>query len=192
MIGKQISHYRVLRQLGQGGMGVVYEAEDIKLGRHVALKFLPDQLSQADASSALAHLTSPGTALGTVAYMSPEQARGEELDARSDLFSLGAVLYEMATGKHAFPGNTSAVIFEAILNRAPVAPVTLNPKLPAGLEHIINKCLEKDRDIRCQSAAELRADLKRLQRDIDSSRKPAADSGSQPAVLTAAPSPRIA
>jgi eukaryotic-like serine/threonine-protein kinase len=301
--GQQIAHYRIARKLGGGGMGVVYEAEDTKLGRRVALKFLPAEtdrdvsalqrfLREARAASALNHpgictihaieefdgrtfiamellegegldrtlatgsvpvprtieiaiqladaldaahkkgivhrdikpanifvtergtvkildfglakllkdvddaggetigdmtnmLTSPGMAVGTIAYMSPEQARGEELDGRSDLFSLGAVQYQMLTGKQPFPGSTSAVVFDNILHNAPVAPVTLNPSVPAEFERILNKALEKDRDFRYQVAAELRSDLKRLQRETDSGRTPAV-SGTGSAQRTAA------
>ena len=145
---------------------------------------LTPRFSGSGTTYAVADRTGVGVTIGTVSYMSPEQAAGEELDGRTDLFSLGTVLYEGATGRHPFPGKTSAVILAAILNRTPVAPVTINPELPVRLQEIINNCLEKDRELRYQSAADLRADLKRLRRDIESghSRAVEAVSGDRSAV----------
>src|ERR1700690_2381469 len=154
---------------------------DFGLAKLTPQKHKPDEATAATGAGSDYQLTNPGTAMGTVAYMSPEQARGETLDHRTDLFSFGVVLYEMATGRQPFSGTTSAVIFEAILNKVPTSPVQLNPGLPPQLEPILNKALEKDRELRCQSAAELRADLKRLKRDTDSSR-----SGISGAAATAA------
>src|ERR1700761_1552352 len=144
---------------------------DFSLAKLVpALKTTSDAETTASKGAPFDDLTSPGSILGTIAYMSPEQARAGEMDARSDLFSFGAVLYEMSTGQLPFRGNSAAEVFDAILNRTPVAAVRLNPDLPAELERIVNKALEKDRALRYQSAAELRADLQRLKRDMDTDR----------------------
>ena len=143
---------------------------DFGLAKVALDRRVPTAISDVSTAFTDEHLTSPGTALGTVAYMSPEQARGEELDARSDLFSFGVVLYEMATGRRAFGGKTTAIVFDEILNRDPLPPTRVNPEMPRELEHIINKAVEKDRDLRYSSAADLLADLKRLKRDTDSGR----------------------
>src|SRR5437870_3892731 len=180
MHGQTISHYRIVEKLGGGGMGVVYKAEDVRLGRFGALKFLPDEVAhdpqilerfrrEARSASALNHPN-----ICTIHAIDERDGRTgraiDFLDARTDLFSFGVVLYEMCTGVLPFRGDTSGIIFEAILNQTAVAPVRLNPEVPAKLEEVISKALEKEREVRCQSAAELRADLKRLKRDTETDR----------------------
>src|SRR6185369_10264803 len=171
---------------------------DFGLAKVTAAKSSASQVAALNTNSGTVgdeNLTSPGAAIGTVAYMSPEQARAKELDARSDLFSFGAVLYEMATGALPFRGESSAVIFREILDRTPVPAVHLNPDLPAELEHIINKALEKDRELRYQHASDIRADLKRLKRETETGRPGAGSSGAMPVAqaLTSEPSsPRTA
>src|SRR6202035_525027 len=146
---------------------------DFGLARRTRPKFCPASAPNGEITLTLdeQHLTSPGEVLGTIAYMSPEQARGEELDSKTDVFSLRSVLYEMATGRRPFAGRTSAVLFDSLLHQTPAAPSRLNPETPPELERIIMKALEKDREVRCQSAAELRADLKRMIRDTGSAQK---------------------
>src|ERR1700687_4033647 len=147
----------------------------------------PSDVTKTEGGNAQQHLTSPGSALGTVAYMSPEQVRGKTLDSRTDLFSFGIVLYEMATGSVPFRGETSGVIFDAIMNRAPLAPIRLNPSLPPKLEDVINRALEKARALRYQHADDIKSELRRLKRDLESGRTPAASSSSDPAYSGSAP-----
>ena len=147
----------------------------------------PSDVTKTEDANAQQHLTSPGSALGTVAYMSPEQVRGKTLDSRTDLFSFGIVLYEMATGAVPFHGETSGVIFDAIMNRAPLAPVRLNPNLPPKLEDIINRALEKDRELRYQHAVDIKSELRRLKRDLESGRSSAVSSSSERAIHAEVP-----